>query len=223
MRISVLTIGAVASMLSINSVFATTSTVTSKDYVDAADALKQDKIPVAETNIETPGVSVVTYTDTAGVIGERGIYDGGKFGKDDDRLTTVYGVEEMIDTMSPTGTANTVVMYKNDGNIGGERGIYDGSTTYDSSTDADKLVTASVVQNVSNNLPTVTTSKMTCVDAPDCTLWTVADRTVYGSCIGGQQSCGTSAAECSGLCCPGLGIGCIGTNCLCISGDGSGR
>ena len=38
MRISVLTIGAIASILSINSVFATTSTVTSKDYVDAADS-----------------------------------------------------------------------------------------------------------------------------------------------------------------------------------------
>ena len=77
MRISVLTIGAIASILSINSVFATTSTVTSKDYVDAADALKQNKIPATGTNASTPGSTVVTYTSTAGTIGERGIFDWG--------------------------------------------------------------------------------------------------------------------------------------------------
>ena len=75
MRISVLTIGAIASILSINSVFATTSTVTSKDYVDAADALKQNKIPATGTNAATPGTTVVTYTGTAGQIGERGIFN----------------------------------------------------------------------------------------------------------------------------------------------------
>ena len=47
MRISVLTIGAIASILSINSVFATTSTVTSKDYVDTALETKQDLIEVS--------------------------------------------------------------------------------------------------------------------------------------------------------------------------------
>ena len=73
MRISLLTFGAIASILSINSVFATTSTVTSKDYVDAADALKQNKIPATGTNASTPGSTVVTYTGTAGTIGERGI------------------------------------------------------------------------------------------------------------------------------------------------------
>ena len=73
MRISLLSIGAIASILSINSVFATTSTVTSKDYVDAADALKQNKIPATGTNASTPGTTVVTYTGTAGTIGERGI------------------------------------------------------------------------------------------------------------------------------------------------------
>ena len=93
MRISLLSIGAIASILSINSVFATTSTVTSKDYVDAADALKQNKIPAAGTNASIPGESVVTYTQTGnGVIGERGIYDGTQAYNrmsDDDKLVTV--------------------------------------------------------------------------------------------------------------------------------------
>ena len=52
-------------------------TVTSKSYVDAMDALKQNKIPATGTNASTPGDTVVTYTDTAGTIGERGIYNGG--------------------------------------------------------------------------------------------------------------------------------------------------
>ncbi|MBQ6736811.1 MAG: hypothetical protein IJQ90_05010 [Alphaproteobacteria bacterium] len=73
MRISILSIGAIASVLTINSVLATSSTVTSKDYVDAQDALKQNKIPATGTNASTPGDTVVTYTDTAGTIGERGI------------------------------------------------------------------------------------------------------------------------------------------------------
>ncbi len=71
MRISVLTIGAVASIIAINSVFADT-TVTSKTYVDTT---RQATIPVAGTNASTPGSAVVTYTGTAGQIGERGIFD----------------------------------------------------------------------------------------------------------------------------------------------------
>ncbi len=70
-------IGAIASIIAFNSVFAASSTVTSKDYVDTQDALKQNKIPAAGTNASTPGETVVTYTTTGnGVIGERGIYDG---------------------------------------------------------------------------------------------------------------------------------------------------
>ena len=69
MRISVLTIGAIASIITINSVFADT-TVTSKQYVDTT---RQATIPAAGTNANTPGETVVTYTGTAGQIGERGI------------------------------------------------------------------------------------------------------------------------------------------------------
>ncbi len=57
MRISVLTIGAIASTIAINSVFADT-TVTSRNYVDTQDALKQDKITAGTTG------NVVTYNGT---------------------------------------------------------------------------------------------------------------------------------------------------------------
>ena len=77
MRISILAFGAIASVITINSVLATSSTVTSKDYVDAQDALKQNKIPATGTNASTPGDTVVTYTSTAGTIGERGIFNPG--------------------------------------------------------------------------------------------------------------------------------------------------
>ena len=77
-------IGAIASIIAINSVFADT-TVTSKDYVDnqddvvynKLDEIKQDIIPAAGVNDEENGggVSVVTYTENARVLGERGICD----------------------------------------------------------------------------------------------------------------------------------------------------
>ena len=69
MRIPILTFGAIASILAINSVMADT-TVTSKQYVDTT---RQATIPVAGANAATPGTTVVTYTGTAGQIGERGI------------------------------------------------------------------------------------------------------------------------------------------------------
>ncbi len=64
-------IGAVASIITINSVFADT-TVTSKQYVYTT---RQATIPAAGTNANTPGSTVVTYTGTAGQIGERGIFN----------------------------------------------------------------------------------------------------------------------------------------------------
>jgi hypothetical protein len=51
------------------------NTVTSKAYVDAMDATKQNTIPATGTNASTPGSTVVTYTGTAGTIGERAIFD----------------------------------------------------------------------------------------------------------------------------------------------------
>ena len=52
--------GTIASVIAINSVFADTI-VTSKSYVDTT---RQATIPVAGTNENTPGSTVVTYTAT---------------------------------------------------------------------------------------------------------------------------------------------------------------
>ena len=52
-------------------------TVSSKAYVDTSVDTRQQKIPAANPNNTTIGVSVVTYTNTGnGTIGERQIYDG---------------------------------------------------------------------------------------------------------------------------------------------------
>ncbi len=105
MRIPILTFGAIASILTINSVFATSSTVTSKDYVDTQDALKQNKIPATGTNASTPGDTVVTYTQTGnGVIGERGIYAGNRYNENTDanKLVTADVVKRATDCVYET-------------------------------------------------------------------------------------------------------------------------
>ncbi len=178
--------GTIASVIAINSVFADTI-VTSKSYVDTT---RQATIPVAGTNEDEPGETVVTYTGTAGQIGERGICNNEK---DDDcapnDLVTVRELDFAVMNNMPTGERDTVVMYNGiGGQIGGSRGIYDGSTTYDSSTDADKLVTASVVQNATN-LPEKTVTHRICTSWIDgqshtdanCLLWNLVDETVYGA------------------------------------------
>ena len=75
----VLLFGAIASVLTLNA-YAVSSTVTSQDYVDARDALKQDKLPsknvtttIDETEMDVP--SIVLYPadgENAGAIGEIG-------------------------------------------------------------------------------------------------------------------------------------------------------
>ena len=90
----------IASILSINA-FAVSATVTSKDYVDTQDALKQNKIPAAWVNYDENGggESVVTYTDAAGVLGERGICDTGMSDCDGNSLVTS---DRLHDTLSTT-------------------------------------------------------------------------------------------------------------------------
>ncbi|MBQ6736444.1 MAG: hypothetical protein IJQ90_03065 [Alphaproteobacteria bacterium] len=69
MRISILSIGVIASVLTINA-FAetTTSTITTQSYVDTNF---QSKIPAGTVN----SGSVVAYTSDAGTVGERGLYN----------------------------------------------------------------------------------------------------------------------------------------------------
>ena len=75
----------------------------------------------------------------------------------------------------------SVVTYTETGNgTIGERGIYNNPNSYTENTDANKLVTASALKGSVANLPTLTTSKLTCANPGTCTLWTVQDQQVYG-------------------------------------------
>ena len=102
-------------------------------------------------------------------------------------VTSVNYVTNQIATRQPkipvagTNTSNTgtsVVMYTNTEGTIGERQIFNGGTY--TSGDANKLVTASALNNSVTNIPTMTTSKLTCANE-DCTLWSIDDQTVYGS------------------------------------------
>ena len=89
------------------------NTVTSKSYVDAMDATKQNTIPATGTNASTPGSTVVTYTGTAGTIGERAIFDY-ETGWDDgwvaegheDELVTAEAMSEVVSDVVLTGISN---------------------------------------------------------------------------------------------------------------------
>ena len=152
----------IASILSINA-YAVSTTVTSKDYVDTT---RQATIPASGTNSATPGDTVVTYTSTAGTIGERGIFDDWSViieaNNLQDNLVTagalLQATDDIWDNLLPellTGTAGTVPVYDSNGELGSaERGIYDGSNGYNSSTDANKLITAGAVNTMAPELPT---------------------------------------------------------------------
>ena len=209
-------LGAIASIIAINSVFADTI-VTSQSYVDNRDALKQDKITAGTTG------NVVTYNGTQNgqaQFSERAIFDPATgfdenqevvSGHEGDLVTAGVILPAVSNIMS--GPANTVAMYNDYGFLDDSRGIYDGSTTYDSSTDADKLVTASVVQNATD-LPTTTTTNKVCIEwvsgqshtDANCLLWNLVDTLVYGfpacqtreDCNDFARSCPMRMASCSG-------------------------
>ena len=111
-----LLLGAIASIIAINSVFADT-TVTSKQYVDTT---RQATIPAAGTNASTPGSAVVTYTGTAGQIGERFICDADADDNgycDDDNLVTLDLLGEQMSGLADqieqvTNLPETTVTYK---------------------------------------------------------------------------------------------------------------
>ena len=94
----------IASILSINA-YAVSATVTSKDYVDTT---RQATIPASGTNALTPGDTVVTYTSTAGTIGERGICDAEADGDcGDNFLVTRDLLERATDLTTTTVTYKT--------------------------------------------------------------------------------------------------------------------
>ena len=190
MRISVLTIGAIASIIT-TATFAN-QVLTSQTYVDNQDALKQNKIPATGTNSSTPGSTVVTYTSTAGTIGERGIFDFGT-GWDDSNKAIVSGHE--TDLLE----ARRIVP-----------GLFYIS---DALTD--------IQDNMPdfNDLPTTTVTYKTCTRWVDnaahtdanCLLWNLTDKTVYGN------EC-TRSSDCAWLDCPaGSGsLTCSEGHCSCI-------
>jgi hypothetical protein len=149
-----------------NNAFATgENTVTSKSYVDAMDATKQDKVTAGTTG------SVVTYNGTQNgqtQFSERGIFDYNTSGEWDDNDNSWWGIYNVanghggdiitaetytddINYMGETfsnmqGDTGTVVVRGDDGMPTESRNIYDGLATYNESTDADSLITAGAVQ-----------------------------------------------------------------------------
>ena len=123
--------GVIASILSLNA-YATSATVTSKDYVDAADALKQDKITAGTTG------NVVLYNGTQNGQTQftgRAIYDGtNDYNEttDANKLITAGAVNTMTPEL-PTGNSGYAVLYDSNGDIGGETPIdYEGGSWFDS-------------------------------------------------------------------------------------------
>ena len=79
------------------------------------------------------------------------------------------------------GAGETVMTYTSTGNGQiGERGLYSDISSYDATTDGDKLITASALNATFTNLPTTPTTKLECANQADgCTLWTIVDQTAY--------------------------------------------
>ena len=80
------------------------------------------------------------------------------------------------------GAGETVMTYTSTGNGQiGERGLYSDISSYNATTDGDKLITASALNATFTNLPTTPTTKLECANQADgCTLWTIVDQTAYG-------------------------------------------
>ena len=80
------------------------------------------------------------------------------------------------------GAGETVMTYTSTGNGQiGERGLYSDISSYNATTDGDKLITASALNDTFTNLPTTPTTKLECANQADgCTLWTIVDQTAYG-------------------------------------------
>ena len=106
--------------------------------------------------------------------------------------TSVSYVQASVNTKQPkiprAGTnsatpGTTVVTYTNAGGGQiGERGIYNAEAAYAADRDANKLVTANALNNSVTNIPTITTSKLTCANPGTCDLWTIDNtQQVYGN------------------------------------------
>ena len=80
---------------------------------------------------------------------------------------------------SGVGAGNTVMTYTATSGTIGERALYTDASSYDASTDADKMITASALNGAITSMPTTTTTKLTCANAGTCDLWSITDQTAY--------------------------------------------
>ncbi len=108
MNVKNLVITSIVGITAVTGAFAAgENVVASKAYADT----KQVKIPATGTNAATPGTTVVTYTGTAGTIGERGIYDGsGNYNSTNDanKLATAGMVKGAISAIPTVETSKLV-------------------------------------------------------------------------------------------------------------------
>ena len=163
--------GAIVSIITTNAI--ANQVLTSQTYVDNADALKQDKITAGTTG------NVVTYNGTTNgqaQFSERGFFDWqndtdgigdgsrahinqgseGKLISADVYVVDNQDIWESIYAID--GAPETVVVRNAYGSPYDERASYNGATTYNSSTDADKIpTTGAVMAAISNNTPTLPT------------------------------------------------------------------
>ena len=112
-------------------------------------------------------------------------------------------VETLQDKIPAAGGQNvpegeTVMTYTAAGNGAiGERGIYTGANAYNANTDAEKLITASALNDTFTNLPTTDTTKLQCANLNDgCTLWTIVDQTAYSGLNLNTVLNATATSEC---------------------------
>ena len=172
----------IASILSINA-YAVSATVTSKDYVDTT---RQATIPASGTNSATPGDTVVTYTDTAGTIGERGIFDDWSVGIVENSLQdNLVTAGVLLDATDEIWDEMNELQYS----------VAEISSTVD-------------------NLPETTVTYKTCYEYSngDCILWNLSEKTVYGGCTADSQC----VSYCAGLGIPYDGVSCNNGGCECF-------
>ncbi|MBQ6736044.1 MAG: hypothetical protein IJQ90_00980 [Alphaproteobacteria bacterium] len=217
MRISILGIGAIASVLTINSVMAAKDdkpnpdiAVAAKSYVDARDDLKQDIIPRTGANEGTLGNTVVTYTDREGAIGERGIYDGGATytNNDADSLVTAEVVHDFAAAVENL-SINNQVLTRVDGN----------GNACSSGDDCNLWLVGDSTQSIA---PAGTFAPLTAALKGYGESATSASECASGYLQSGQNKCGCDAGtQCSsfhiGKCSQGTIVGCNANHiCSCI-------
>lgn len=167
------------------------SIVTSKSYVDAQDALKQNKIPAGTTG------NVVTYNgesngqaqfDELAVFPASGTYNAGT---DADKLATMGAVMASMASSGSqpalSGTNGAIVTYGNAPGVTGERkilsGWYEPFVPGGTAGNGDHLVDAQSVMGVVYTIGNRPISVMECADGENvsdenCMLWHISQRHV---------------------------------------------